>query len=96
VAQQIEGTVVSFDTDGNLVTDISVDRLEGVPRDERVSVTCDEHETAGIFGPGHDQPEMTLLAILGQHGALQISIVGDSAKIMLGIDVGERVVVRWT
>ena len=91
MAQQIEGTVVSFDTDGNLVTDISV-----VPRDERVSVTCDEHETAGIFGLGHDQPEMTLLAILGQHGALQISIVGDSAKIMLGIDVGERVVVRWT
>ena len=38
---------------------------------------------------------MTLLAILGPSGFLELTIIGDSAKIMLGAAIGEKVVVKW-
>jgi hypothetical protein len=60
-----------------------------------VTVTCDEHETNGIFRPGHNEPEATFLALIGASGRLTLTIVGDSARAMLGIGVGEKVVVRW-
>lgn len=96
MAQKIEGKVVSVDQNGDLVTDITANQLTDVPRDERVFVSCDEHETMGIYGPDHGQPEMTLLAVINDAGCLKLSIVGESARLMLGIDVGEKVVVSWT
>lgn len=91
----IEGKVESIDAAGNLVTDIAVERLRGVPTDERLTILCDEHETRGLFSPGHSEPEMTLLALLATSGKLEITIVGDSASLMLGIRPGEKVVVKW-
>jgi hypothetical protein len=35
------------------------------------------------------------MAILGPSGCLELTIVGDSAKIMLGVSLGEKVVVKW-
>ena len=102
VAQTIEGSVVSIDATGNLITDITTAQLQGVPTDETVSVVCDEHETIGIYSHDHDQPEMTFIAMVGSHSdsvsesTLQLVIVGESARIMLGIDVGTKVVVTWT
>ena len=96
MAQKIEGKVVSVDQNGDLVTDITANQLTDVSRDERVFVSCDEHETMGIYGPDHGQPEMTLLAVINDAGYLKLSIVGESARLMLGIDVGEKVVVSWT
>jgi hypothetical protein len=78
-----------------LVTDISLDQLQGVPRDEQVIVRCDDHETNGIFTQDHDQPESTLIAVLGESGCLELEIVGDSAQLMLGVRVGEKVEVCW-
>lgn len=96
VAGKIEGQIVAVDDDGNLITDILSEQLSGAPTDERVVITCDEHETMGIHFPDHDQPEMTLIAILAESGSLQLSIVGDSARIMLGIGIGEKVLVKWS
>lgn len=92
---KIEGAVASISDSGNLVTDITAAQLRDVPRNDTVSVRCDEHETVGIFGLDHQEPAMTLLALVGQSGNLELEIVGDSAKIMLGIRVGEKVVVKW-
>lgn len=92
---KVEGSVVSVSETGNLVTDIGSDQLREAPRDEQVTVRCDDHETNGIFSPNHGQPEATLLAIIGSSGCLELEVVGDSAKIMLGIRVGERVQVTW-
>lgn len=92
---KVEGTVVSISETGNLVTDISAEGLDNAPRDEQVTVRCDDHETNGIFDSNHDQPEATLIAIIGNSGCLELEIVGDSAKIMLGIGVGEKVQVTW-
>jgi S-adenosylmethionine hydrolase len=96
VPSKIHGTIVAISEEGNLVTDIAAQRLDGVPRDERVSIHCDGHETNGIFTMDHSEPDATLLAVIGDSGALELCIVGASAKIMLGVDVGQEVVVQWS
>lgn len=95
VANRIEGQVVAVDSFGNLVTNITRDMLAGVPRDETVAVRCDEHETHSIFTTYADQPPMTLIALFGSNDQLELAIVDDSAKIMLGVGVGAPVEVCW-
>jgi S-adenosylmethionine hydrolase len=95
VPGKIEGTVVAYSEDGNLITDISHDRLRTVPSAGSVSVICDEHETVGIFPPDHKEANFTFLAMLGPSGFLELVIVGDSAKMMLGVRLSEKVLVKW-
>ncbi len=92
---RIVGIVSSISESGNLVTDITADQLAGAPRDERVSVRCGDHETNGIFEIGHDQPVMTLIALVGESNCLEMEIVGDNARIMLGVSAGQKVEVSW-
>ena len=93
--RSIEGKVVSVSENGNLVTDIACAALAEAPRDSSVSIRCDEHETMGLFTLGHQEPDFSFLALLGDSGFLDLTIVGDSAKVMLGVRVGERVSVQW-
>lgn len=95
VPGKIEGSITSIDTFGNLITDITDKMLADTPTDISVEIMCDEHETRGIFKTYGDQPEMTLMALIGSSGNLELAIVGDSAKIMLGVGVGIPVVVKW-
>lgn len=92
---KIGGTVVAYSAAGNLVTDIAHDQLASVPRGNEVIVACDEHETVGIYAADHPEEPMTLMAILGPSGFLELTIVGDSAQMMLGVPIGEKVVVKW-
>ena len=66
--------------------------LNGFPQ----TIVCDEHKTTGIFSVNHGQPEMTLLAMIGDGGTLQLALVGESSRIMLGVDAGARIAVHWT
>ena len=91
----IIGTIAEIDSVGNLITDITAEQLDGVPRDESVTVAADEHETVGIFSEDHGQPERTLIALLDLAGRLRLVLVGDSAQMMLGLGVGTQVTVRW-
>ncbi len=93
--RKVEGKVVSISESGNLVTDIPCAALAEAPHDSRITIRCDEHETVGLFTVGHNEPEMSFLALLAESGFLELTIVGDSAKIMLGIRPGERVTVQW-
>lgn len=95
LANSISGEVASIDSFGNLVTNITRDMLADVPTDESVAVTCDEHETRGIFTTYADQPEMTLIALVGSTDLLELAIVGDSAAAMLGVKAGTPVTVSW-
>ena len=95
MAGTIEGSVVSIAANGNLVSDISAERLRSVPDDSSVTIRCDEHETNGIFGQDHQQPDATLIALIGHSGSLELEIVGREANLLLGIQVGEKLVVRW-
>jgi S-adenosylmethionine hydrolase len=95
VANFIRGEVTSIDPFGNLITNISREMLAGVPSDESVTVVCDEHETHGIYTTYGDQPPMTLIALVGSADMLELAIVEDSAEIMLGVEVGAPVEVKW-
>jgi hypothetical protein len=95
VAQKITGEVVEVDSFGNLITNITREMLAGVPTNETVTSTCDEHVTQGIFRTYSDQPEMTLIALVGSGGRLELAIVGESAAAMLGVQVGTPVQVTW-
>lgn len=95
LSNRIDGEVTAIDSFGNLVTNITREMLAGVPTDETVGVTCDEHETRCIFNTYADQPAMTLVALIGSNDCLEIAIVDDSAAIMLGVRVGAPVQVLW-
>lgn len=95
VANRITGEIVSVDSFGNLITNITRDMLADVPTDESVSIRCDDHETRQIFAAYAEQPPMTLVAVIGSNDQLELAIVNDSAKIMLGVDVGTPVEVVW-
>jgi S-adenosyl-L-methionine hydrolase (adenosine-forming) len=95
VANRIDGEVTAIDSFGNLVTNITREMLADAPTDESVGVFCDEHETRGIFTTYADQPPMTLIALVGSSDCLEIAIVDDSAKIMLGVAAGAPVRVEW-
>lgn len=92
---KIEGTIVSMSEAGNLVSDIPCAALRAAPRNTSVTVRCDEHETVGLFTSDHREPKFSLLALLGESGFLELTIVGDSAQAMLGIKPGARVSVQW-
>jgi S-adenosylmethionine hydrolase len=95
VLGRIEGCVSSIDSFGNLITNISAEALSGVPTGEQVRIVCGDHETFGIFRAYADQPEMTLIALVGSGDMLELAIVGDSAATMLGERVGAPVTVTW-
>jgi S-adenosylmethionine hydrolase len=94
---KIQGTIRSIDSFGNLISDVPAEKLADVPTDpERVRIRCDEHETQGLFRTYGDQPPMTLLAIIGSSGYLELAIVEENASIMLGIRPGTKVTVEWS
>ena len=94
-ANRIQGSIQSIDSFGNLITDIDAGALAEVPRGKETAVMCDDHETRGIFNTYADQPEMTLIALLGSSGKLELAIVGESAAVMLGVPLGTPVTITW-
>lgn len=95
LAAKIQGKVTSLNPRGHAVTDIPVESLSAAPTDERVSIHCDGHVTACIFPADHQQPEMTFLALKGESGFLELTLVGDDIAAFLGIRPGCDVTVRW-
>ncbi len=95
VGNRITGEVIEVDSFGNVVTNITREMLAGVPTDESVTVTCDEHATQGVFQTYSDQPAMTLIAVVGSGERLELAIVDDNASRMLGVSVGAPVVISW-
>lgn len=95
VPNRIEGEVIEVDSFGNLITNITRAMLDGVPSSDCVIISCEEHETQGIFSTFSDQPPMTLMAHVGSTGRLELAIVDENASAMLGVRVGAPVRVTW-
>ena len=95
VAGKITGKVETIDSFGNLITNITREQLADVPRGDTTTVDCDGHQTQGIFETYGEQPPMTLIALVGSSNVLELAIVDDSAKIMLGASAGAEVTVSW-
>ncbi len=92
---KLTGKVVEIDETGNLITDVPRDQLSGAPRDAALRIVVDEHETFGLYSADHQQPPMTLIAILDEQGPLRIVLTEDSASAMLGVRVGAAVEISW-
>jgi S-adenosylmethionine hydrolase len=92
---RVAGKIVSVTDTGNLITDLTADQLAAAPRGEQTIIRCDEHETRGLFSSNHQEPDFTFLALLNTEGQLELTIVGDSARDMLGLRPGMAVVVEW-
>jgi S-adenosyl-L-methionine hydrolase (adenosine-forming) len=95
VQNRIEGEVIEVDSFGNLITNITRAMLDRVPSGDSVIITCEDHETQGIFATFSDQPPMTLMAHVGSTGRLELAIVDENASAMLGVKVGAPVRVTW-
>ncbi len=93
--RRIEGVVEQIDSFGNLITNISVDMLEGRPTDERACIICSIYETFGVYHSYAEQPPGTLVAIIGSSGQLELAVVDDNAASRLGIEIGALVIVAW-
>lgn len=89
MAAKITGSVVDISPSGDLITDLTAERLVGIGHSEETKIVVDdEFETFGIYGPEHQQPEMTLIAILEDGQPLRLHLVSDSASMMLGVKKG--------
>ncbi len=96
MASKIVGTVVKVNSEGDLITDIAEKQLAGIGRTTETKIVVDdEHETYGLFGPNHNQPPMTLIAIVEPEKTLRLHLVNDSATMMLGVREGASVKVHW-
>ena len=89
------GTVVEIAESGDAITDIQNAALDEAPRDKSIQIECGGHKTVGLFPADHDQAEMTYIAVLGRSGALELSLVGDSAAMFLALKIGLPVHVSW-
>ncbi len=94
-ADRIDGMVLEIDSFGNLITNVTADLLAGRPTDQRAVVVCGIYETYGIFGAYANNPQGTLVALIGSSGRLELAIVGDNAARRLGIQAGTPVTVAW-
>lgn len=95
ILSKIEGQIVELAENGDVITDISVERLAHVPHDDRVKVSCDGHTTNRLLPHDHDEPAGTLVAVLSLNGRLIISLAGSNAGEFLGLRAGMPVVVHW-
>jgi S-adenosylmethionine hydrolase len=96
VSGRIRGKIIEVTAEGDLVTDLEAAQLTGVSRGSDTKVTVDEeHDTFGIFPSNHEQPPMTLVAILDPNGPLRLHLVSDSASMMLGVRAGASVEINW-
>jgi S-adenosylmethionine hydrolase len=96
VAEKILGKVVEVSVDGDLITDIPQEKWNSVKRSSETKIVVDdEHETFGLFAPEHNQPPMTLIAIIEPSKPLRLHLVSDSASAMLGVQRGAKVEVVW-
>lgn len=87
---------MQVNSDGDLITDIAEEQLTGVGRTTETKIVVDEeHETYGLFDSNHQQPSMTLIAIVDPKQTLRLHLVSDSAAMMLGVTTGAKVEVRW-
>ena len=92
---QIEGQVDKLSPSGSLICDITESQLVNAPRDQSLTVNFAGHETFGLHAADHEEPTGTLVAKLNSFGFLEIEIVGISLSEMLGVSIGESVVVKW-
>ena len=71
----IEGQVASINDAGDLVTDISCQRIQGIGDARQAKIKVGDHETVGIFPIDHGEPDGTLITIEGSPDSWRLESV---------------------
>jgi hypothetical protein len=91
----IKGSVVSFDSFGNLITDITAQMLAAVPDRSQLRIECGRHTVYGMVRTYAELPAKSQVALIGSSGFLELAVVNGNAVQALEVGVGEEVRVRW-
>jgi len=94
-SKRVKGSVVSFDSFGNAITDISRSLLLENKTPPDAVVKCGDVKLKGIFTTYKNKPNNTLVALFGSQSMLEIALVGGSAIDQLKVEVGATVEVLW-
>jgi S-adenosylmethionine hydrolase len=95
--EHLAGNVVLVDSFGNLITDISEERLEKYRReravgDEELEVVVSGHRLRGLKRTYHDALPGEALALVGSSGYLEVAINRGSAARRLDVGAGAAVI----
>lgn len=91
-AGQIEGQVLTIDSFGNLITNISRDELARLGEPAAITVDCGGRQMRGIVPTYSAALVGEIVALFDSQGRLEIAQVGGNAAANLQIDSGEPVV----
>jgi S-adenosylmethionine hydrolase len=91
----IEGSILTIDSFGNLVTDIPAELLPGAAEWDRMQVWCRGHRVAGMSQTYGDRVTGTLTALVGSTGRLEIAVARGSAAATIQAHPGDAVHVTW-
>jgi S-adenosylmethionine hydrolase len=89
----IRGSVVSFDSFGNLITDITARHLDELGDWTQLRVQCGAHRVIGLVKTYAQRPNDSLAALIGSSGLLELAVVNGNAAKKLGVRVGDEVTV---
>jgi S-adenosyl-L-methionine hydrolase (adenosine-forming) len=89
----ITGTIIHIDRFGNLITNIGEELFEGLDR-APLRVCIGEKMIQGIRQTYADGAKGEAIALISSSWQLEIAVREGNAAAMLGVQIGERVVVR--
>lgn len=91
---QIVGCVVSIDSFGNLITNITTEMAKGFSR-KKLVIRCKNCEIQGLTRTYGDGQMGELVALLGSSQKLELAVVGGHAAREMDCPLGESVIVEW-
>ncbi len=92
---EIRGMIISFDSFGNLITDITSSMLEFALQSGSIRVQCGTHRVDDLVGTYGEGMPLSLVALIGSSGMLELAVVNGNAAQRLGVEVGEEIRVTW-
>ncbi len=94
-AGHLQGEVITLDTFGNAVTNITAEMLGAIPDRAAARVQVQGDEITGLSRTYGDAAGGAPLALVGSSGRLEIAIAGGSAAAKWNLRIGDAVHVRW-
>jgi len=93
--KEVNGSIASFDSFGNLVTDISANMLTDAGANGVLRIICGRYEVAGVARTYKNHRPGRLIALVGSAGLIELAIVNGNAADKLDVAVGAPVKVEW-
>lgn len=91
----ISGMIVSFDSFGNLITDVTLQLLKPALPHDTVTITFNGNVVHGLETTYGSAPDSALIALIGSSGLLELAMVNGNAAKRCGATIGDEVVVSW-